>query len=302
MEKFNRRNRRRFLITTGSLIAGSTIGASATTASDSDTLPNSVKQQLRERYGDEADVLIKVLIQTINEAESEGLSPEAGYNRAADRIVARSDTPKATTDIREVRELRTEQEHDTTEATVQTNETHASLTSVSTTDVRYVYVGDGEKGGSSSLSGAADRAYDPRENTMRANARIALSGGATGYARLFRPAYEIRSHLAGDVQISLPYYRLGTVQGGNAKISLFIRDSSGTIIKKTVEQPNGVDGSTTGTAQFVLNEGESYDIGVEIYTNVSGINAYSYADFYNNSTAGQRQVELNGPFEVTPIN
>ncbi|WP_435362019.1 hypothetical protein [Haloarchaeobius sp. DFWS5] len=287
---------RRKILKAGGVTIASTIGVASTksvSGKSNDEIPEKVKEQLRRRYGNEAEILINIISEVIRKVDSGVLSEDQGNTRVNNRIIEHPKTPKATSDIQSVAESHSP----SSDPIVDTQTTSEVSTSKVSTSSFSLIPDEGEAGGSSSLTGAAERDYNVSQNTVRANARVALAGDATGYARV----YASDVYLSGDVRVSATYYRAGTVQGGSAEISLFVRDSNGTLIDQVVERPSGVDGTTTEYAQFYLEEGESYDIGIEVYTRVSGLNSYSYADFYSLSTVGQRRVELNGGLDIETL-
>lgn len=108
-----------------------------------------------------------------------------------------------------------------------------------------------------------------------------IYGSSWAYVRFY---YTYTPDTTGDYKLTIDYYRNGKAVSGAAEMSLYARDSSGSLNNKVVESVNtDVSGNTSRYKTFTLEGGKTYDLGFQTRCTASTGGGGSFGDFYENS-------------------
>lgn len=244
-----------------------------------------------EQYGRaEANVAVNIVHRKLQARERNNWDAQATYQEIAEEIINHPKTPKSTADIQRFRETIAIREQKTREPQQRIS---ANETSTSNDGIRiYLVSTNSEKDSAYNCRVASNTSWSDEKISAVSNASAFGSGYAWG--RLWREWST--GSFSGTFDITCDYNIQAFERNSSCKVSLFVREQGDGPRFKTVDTINSyVDDNRTRAARFDVDANETYDVGVELYTqSAAGGDPAAISDVYNDTlNNGRRHFEVN---------
>lgn len=249
----------------------------------------------KERYGrKEATITTSIFRRNLRESRREGWSKEKTSKNIQDDIIDHPNTPQGSNAIRVVRQKEREHQSQLSETADVSSTKEPSLTQLDLP--KSVPLGGTRTDKNASFNCRVEADVTPSfsessDSRAYALANASVFGNGYGQAQLYFNTVPTADR---TYEFTCRYRRRGTVFNADADLSIFVKSAvKGKRLHKIDDLTASGNKVVTRTTDFDLDKGRSYEIGVELYTTADAAGAAaSYADYYNSTGNGRRQVEV----------